>query len=254
MLTPETYNHQFTIDRPNPGDSVKGSGRGGQHHQQPPALGEEGDFAVHASVYGKVQAEGNVTPNNQERKGRRRSLFLPGLGSQATYVDYVPYVSLSRLGGGIHPTTIVLLLISWPLTAPEASECEGNKYKGSANGDYSGEEERNRRGRRAAEKGDHTCSTQAGATHVCIEAELKLPEAQSPTAVSVEAFRFTWDDAQPTLLDSRLDVSQEYLQRLSNVRSHPTIHRQATTLHRIHVLYGQRLKKCSETGADNDEE
>jgi hypothetical protein len=143
-----------------------------------------------------------------------------------------------------------LLLISWPLAASAESECEGNKYKGSANGDHSGEEERNRRGRRAAEKGDDACSTQADATHVCIEAELKLPEAQSPTAVSVEAFRFTWDDARPTLLDSWLDVSQEYLQRLSNVRSDPTIHRQATTLHRIHI----RLKSYSETGADNDEE
>jgi hypothetical protein len=46
---------------------VKGSGRGGQH-QQRPALGEEGDFAVHASVYGKVQAEPNVNPNAQEKE------------------------------------------------------------------------------------------------------------------------------------------------------------------------------------------
>jgi len=37
-------------------DIVKGSGRGGQYQQQQLALGEEGDFAVHASVYGKVQA------------------------------------------------------------------------------------------------------------------------------------------------------------------------------------------------------
>jgi hypothetical protein len=35
-------------------DIVKGSGRGGQKQQQQPALGEEQDFAVHASVYGKV--------------------------------------------------------------------------------------------------------------------------------------------------------------------------------------------------------
>jgi hypothetical protein len=52
--------------------SVKGSGRGGQHQQQPPALREEGDFAAHASVYGKVQAEDNVNPNNQERKGKKK--------------------------------------------------------------------------------------------------------------------------------------------------------------------------------------
>src|SRR5271168_3258985 len=55
---------------------VKGSGRGGQQQQQPD-LGEEGDFAVHASVYGKVQAEPNVNPNDQERgKGRERCLLL----------------------------------------------------------------------------------------------------------------------------------------------------------------------------------
>ena len=39
-------------------------------------LGEEGDFAVHASVYGKVQAEDSVTPNDQERKGKRKMLVL----------------------------------------------------------------------------------------------------------------------------------------------------------------------------------
>jgi len=63
---------------------VKGSGRGGQQQQQPPpALGEEGDFAVHASVYGKVQAEDNVNPHNQERKGKKKKLVvaLAGLSS-----------------------------------------------------------------------------------------------------------------------------------------------------------------------------
>ena len=84
---------------------MKGSGRGGQQQQQP-ALGEEGDFAVHASVYGKVQAEDNVNPNNQERKGKKKMLVLARLGCLATYVVYVPYVSLSRLGGGIHLTTM----------------------------------------------------------------------------------------------------------------------------------------------------
>jgi len=88
---------------------VKGSGRGGQH-QQRPALGEEGDFAVHASVYGKVQGESNVNPNDQRRKDGERCLFLPRLGCLATYVDYVPYVSLSKLGGGIHPTTVYGLI------------------------------------------------------------------------------------------------------------------------------------------------
>jgi hypothetical protein len=41
---------------------------------------EEGDFAVHASVYGKVQAEDRVTPNNQERKGKRKMLVLARAG------------------------------------------------------------------------------------------------------------------------------------------------------------------------------
>jgi hypothetical protein len=54
---------------------VKGLGRGGQH-QQPPALGEEGDFAVHVSVYGKIQAEDNANPDNQERKGKKKKLVL----------------------------------------------------------------------------------------------------------------------------------------------------------------------------------
>jgi hypothetical protein len=61
-------------------DSVKGSGRGRQHQQQPPALGEEGDFALHASVCGKVQAKDNVNPNNQERKGKRKMLVLARAG------------------------------------------------------------------------------------------------------------------------------------------------------------------------------
>jgi hypothetical protein len=49
--------------------------------QQQPALGEEGDFSVHASVYGKVQAEPDVTPNDQERRrGRKRCLSLTRAG------------------------------------------------------------------------------------------------------------------------------------------------------------------------------
>jgi hypothetical protein len=58
---------------------VKGSGRGGrqqQQQQQQPALGEEGDFALHASVYGKVQAEDNVNPNNREGEGKKKKLVL----------------------------------------------------------------------------------------------------------------------------------------------------------------------------------
>ena len=62
--------------------------------------GREGDFAVHASVYRKVQAEPTVNPNVQDRrKGEERCLFLPLLGCLATYVGCVLCASLSRLGG-----------------------------------------------------------------------------------------------------------------------------------------------------------
>ena len=68
---------------------------------------EEGDFAVHASVYGKVQAEPTVNPNDQDRrKGEERCFLLPLLGCLATYVGCVLCASLSRLGGDIHPTTV----------------------------------------------------------------------------------------------------------------------------------------------------
>ena len=74
---------------------MKGSGRGAQHQQQQPGPGEEGDFAIHASVYGKVQAKTNVKPNDQERrKGEKDAYWLPELGWLATYVGYVPCVSI----------------------------------------------------------------------------------------------------------------------------------------------------------------
>jgi hypothetical protein len=75
---------------------VKGSGRGGQHHHQQPASGEEGGFAVHASVYGKVQAEPNVTPNDQERKWKRKMLLLARAGLSG-------YLCRSGLGGWYPP-------------------------------------------------------------------------------------------------------------------------------------------------------
>jgi hypothetical protein len=62
------------------------------NNRQP--LGEEWDFAVHASVYGKVQTKDNVHPNNQETRGKEGCFFLPELGCLATYVGYVPYVSV----------------------------------------------------------------------------------------------------------------------------------------------------------------
>jgi hypothetical protein len=80
---------------------VKGSGRGEQQQQQQqPPLGEEGDFAVHTSVYGKVQAEPDVTSNDQEkRRGMKRALSL----AQAGLSSYLcrlctPCVHLSVLG------------------------------------------------------------------------------------------------------------------------------------------------------------
>jgi hypothetical protein len=78
---------------------VKGPGRREQQQQQQKLWGRKGNFVVHASVYGKVQAEDNVNPNNQERKGKKKVLVLARLGCLATYVVYVPYVSLSRLEG-----------------------------------------------------------------------------------------------------------------------------------------------------------
>jgi hypothetical protein len=70
-------------------------------------LGEEGDFAVHASVYGKVQTEDNVYPNNQETRGKRRMLLLAraGLSSYLCRLCTI-CVSQSRLGVGIYFTTV----------------------------------------------------------------------------------------------------------------------------------------------------
>jgi hypothetical protein len=90
------------------GNSVKGSGRRGQQQQQQRALGEEENFAVLASVYGKLQVGPSVDPNDQEQeKGRERCLCLPELGCLClcrlcTCVS----VCLARGGGGIHPTTV----------------------------------------------------------------------------------------------------------------------------------------------------
>jgi hypothetical protein len=75
--------------------NVKGSGHGEQQQPRQRALGEEGDFAVHASVYGKVQAEQDVTPNDQERRREEEDACgSPKPGWLATYVGYVPCVSI----------------------------------------------------------------------------------------------------------------------------------------------------------------
>jgi hypothetical protein len=88
---------------------VKGSGRGGQHQQHQPGLSEGGGgFAVHTSVYGKVQTEPGVTPNDQQRKKEEKeACWLPKVGWLATYAGYVPCLSTCLYwGGGIHPTTL----------------------------------------------------------------------------------------------------------------------------------------------------
>jgi hypothetical protein len=80
--------------------------------QRQPALGEEGDFAVHASVYGKVQAEPDVTPNDQERRRKGGRCFLLARARLSSYLSRlcIMCVHLSVPGGGIHPTTVFGLL------------------------------------------------------------------------------------------------------------------------------------------------
>jgi hypothetical protein len=66
--------------------------------------GRELDFAVHASVYGKVQAEPNVNPDNQERRNERKEASrLPELGCLATYIGYVACVSVCLGWGWYQP-------------------------------------------------------------------------------------------------------------------------------------------------------
>ena len=60
------------------------------------AGGGRGLLPYNASVFGKVQAKTNVKPNDQEReeKGEKDASRLPKLGWLATYVGYLPCVSL----------------------------------------------------------------------------------------------------------------------------------------------------------------
>jgi hypothetical protein len=74
--------------------------------------GRKGDFAVHASVYGKVQAEPDVKPNDQERrKGRERCLLVAqaGLASYLCRLCTFLCTPVRSRRGDIHPTTIVQL-------------------------------------------------------------------------------------------------------------------------------------------------
>ena len=62
-----------------------------QHRQKTRSLCK--DFAVHASVYGKVQAGPTPTSDVQERRRRKGGFPLPELGCLATYIGYVSRVS-----------------------------------------------------------------------------------------------------------------------------------------------------------------
>ena len=62
--------------------------------QLPLALVWEGDFAVHASMYGKVQAGPTPTPDAHERRRRKELVVLPELGCLATYIGCAPRVSI----------------------------------------------------------------------------------------------------------------------------------------------------------------
>ena len=121
---------------------MKGSGRGGQHQQQRPALGEEGDFAVHASVYGKVQAEPTINPNDQgRRKEEERCFFLPLPSYLATYIGCVLCASLSRLGGGTHSTAIVDLPVAESGDSRARGAVSDNVTERSGEHEGSGEDE-----------------------------------------------------------------------------------------------------------------
>ena len=73
----------------------------------------EGNFAVHARVYGKFQVEPTVNPNDQGRRnGEERYLFSPLLACLATYVGCVLCASLSRLGGDTHSTALSKIFAS----------------------------------------------------------------------------------------------------------------------------------------------
>jgi hypothetical protein len=79
----------------NAATTVKGSGRGERRQQRQPTVGEEGDPAVRASVYGKVQAKPDVTPNDQEIRKERKEMLVPCLSwAVSAYVGYVPSVSV----------------------------------------------------------------------------------------------------------------------------------------------------------------
>ena len=68
-----------SYERAGRNSSVKGRVMEDNVNNKQPALGEEGDFAVHASACGKVQAEPNVNPKrtNREEKKEKDACCLP---------------------------------------------------------------------------------------------------------------------------------------------------------------------------------
>ena len=75
--------------------------------QQRLVRGWKGDFTVHASVYGKVQAGPMATLYAQERrKKKKRASCLARAGlSSYLYRQYVTCVPPAYARGRIHPTT-----------------------------------------------------------------------------------------------------------------------------------------------------
>src|SRR5436190_14245367 len=88
--------------------SVKGSGRGGRHQQQQPALGRKGILPYTLACTVKSRPGPRSTTNDQERKKEeKRCLFFARAGLASYLCRACPMcVNLSRLGGGIHPTTL----------------------------------------------------------------------------------------------------------------------------------------------------
>jgi len=62
--------------------------------------GRELDFAVHASMYGKVQAEPNINPDDQERREEKEKMLVLARAGLSSYLCRLctMYVNLSVLG------------------------------------------------------------------------------------------------------------------------------------------------------------
>jgi hypothetical protein len=80
--------------------------------------GKEGDFAVHASVYGKVQAEDNVNPDNQERKGKKKKKIVVALTGLASYQCSLCAICQSVQARGVVSTPPHYILLIFVSAAP----------------------------------------------------------------------------------------------------------------------------------------